>query len=50
MDLINSTNFVFDDLMNPKKIEQMELPPKIKEKPPEEQAQAVEKAEAILDL
>ena len=45
MDMINSTNFVFDDLMNPKKIEQMELPPKIKEEPPEKQAKAVEKAE-----
>ena len=41
MDMINSTDFVFNDLMVPKKLE---LPPKIKELPPEEKEEKIEKA------
>jgi hypothetical protein len=41
MDMINSTDVVFEDLMVPKK---MELPPKIEELPPAEKEEKIEKA------
>jgi len=41
MDMINSTDVVFEDLMVPKK---MELPPKIKELPAAEKEEKIEKA------